>query len=182
MNVVRTELPGVLVLEPKVFRDHRGFFLESWNARWFADAVGSDVRFVQDNHSRSGKHVLRGVHYQLAHPQGKLIRVVAGEVLDVAVDLRRSSPHFGRWVAVRLSGDNHRQMWIPPGFGHGFVALTDSADVLYKTTDYWHPEHERTVAWNDGQLAIDWQLGGATPVLAAKDAAAPALRDAEVYD
>jgi dTDP-4-dehydrorhamnose 3,5-epimerase len=182
MNVVQTGLPGVLILEPKVFGDARGFFLESWNERVFHDATGSDVSFVQDNHSRSGRHVLRGLHYQLVRPQGKLVRVVRGEVFDVAVDVRRSSPTFGRWTGARLSDENARQMWVPPGFAHGFVVLSESADFLYKTTDYWFPEHERGIAWNDPALGIEWPLDGATPVLAAKDAAAPRLADAQVYD
>lgn len=182
MNVVQTELPGVLILEPKVFGDARGFFMESWNARAFAEATGVTLPFVQDNHSRSARGVLRGLHYQLVRPQGKLVRVTAGEVYDVAVDLRRSSPHFGRATGVRLSADNHRQLWVPPGFGHGFLVLSESADFLYKTTDYWFPEHERSLAWNDPALAIDWPLEGRTPTLAAKDAAAARLADAEVYD
>ena len=182
MNVVQTELPGVLILEPKVFGDARGFFMESWNARAFAEATGVTLPFVQDNHSRSGRGVLRGLHYQLVRPQGKLVRVTAGEVYDVAVDLRRSSPHFGRVTGTRLSADNHRQLWVPPGFGHGFLVLSESADFLYKTTDYWFPEHERSLAWNDPALAIDWPLEGRTPTLAAKDAAAARLADAEVYD
>jgi dTDP-4-dehydrorhamnose 3,5-epimerase len=181
MNVIATALPEVLILEPKVFGDDRGFFLESYNRKTFAAATGLDVDFVQDNHSRSVRHVLRGLHYQLVRPQGKLVRVVAGTVWDVAVDLRQSSPRFGQWVGVELSADNKRQLWVPPGFGHGFVVLSDFADFLYKTTDYWYPEHERAVVWNDPQLAIAWPLGGATPKLAAKDAAAPKLQDAEVY-
>ncbi|WP_298289825.1 dTDP-4-dehydrorhamnose 3,5-epimerase [Thiomonas sp.] len=181
MNVIATALPEVLILEPKVFGDDRGFFLESYNRKTFAAATGLDVDFVQDNHSRSVRHVLRGLHYQLVRPQGKLVRVVAGTVWDVAVDLRQSSPRFGQWVGVELSADNKRQLWVPPGFGHGFVVLSDFADFLYKTTDYWYPEHERAVVWNDPQLAIAWRLGGATPKLAAKDAAAPKLQDAEVY-
>lgn len=182
MNVIVTALPEVLVLEPKVFGDARGFFFESYNRRTFAADTGLDVEFVQDNHSRSAQGVLRGIHYQLVRPQGKLVRVVAGAVWDVAVDLRRSSPRFGRWAGVELSAGNHRQLWVPPGFGHAFVVLSGSADFLYKTTDYWYPEHERSVAWNDPELAIDWPLGGAAPQLAAKDAAAPRLAQAEVYD
>jgi dTDP-4-dehydrorhamnose 3,5-epimerase len=182
VNVVGTGLPGVLILEPKVFGDDRGFFVESWNARTFREATGVDAGFVQDNHSRSARHVLRGIHYQLVKPQGKLVRVVAGEVLDVAVDLRRGSPHFGRWTAVRLAASTHRQLWVPPGFGHGFVVLSESADFLYKTTEYWMPEHDRSIAWDDPDLAIDWQIAGARPVLAPKDARAPRLRDADLYD
>lgn len=180
MKVIPTPLPEVLVLEPRVFADDRGSFFESWNARVFAEAIGVDVEFVQDNHSVSRKGVLRGLHHQLVRPQGKLVRAVTGTVLDVAVDLRRSSPRFGRWVAVELSAENGRQMWIPPGFGHGFLVTSESATFLYKTTDYWYAEHERSVRWNDPQLGIDWG-GVADPVLAAKDAAAPLLADAEVY-
>ncbi|WP_085315171.1 dTDP-4-dehydrorhamnose 3,5-epimerase [Derxia lacustris] len=180
MNVIPTRLPEVLILEPKVFGDARGFFLESWNARTFAEATGSAAAFVQDNHSRSARNVLRGIHYQMVKPQGKLVRVVAGRVLDVAVDLRRSSPNFGQWAGVELSAENHRQLWIPPGFGHGFAVLSDSADFLYKTTEYWLPEHDRSLRWNDPALGIDWQLDG-EPLVAAKDAAAPLLSDAEVY-
>ena len=182
MKVTETPLPGVLILEPKVFGDARGFFLESWNARTFREVTGVEASFVQDNHSRSARHVLRGIHYQLVRPQGKLVRVVAGEVYDVAVDLRRSSPHFGRWTGVRLDAASHRQLWVPPGFGHGFVVLSESADFLYKTTDYWFPEHERSLRWDDPALAIDWPLGDAVPTLAAKDAAAPVFADAAVYD
>ena len=182
MKVIPTPLPGVLLIEPAVFGDARGFFLESWNQRRFADATGVDLPFVQDNHSRSARHVLRGIHYQLVRPQGKLVRVASGEVFDVAIDLRRSSPTFGRWYGCRLDAIAHRQLWIPPGFGHGFVVLSETADFLYKTTEYWHPEHERSVAWNDPALGIDWMLGGAAPILAAKDAAAPRLADATVYD
>jgi dTDP-4-dehydrorhamnose 3,5-epimerase len=181
MNVIPTALPEVLILEPKVFGDDRGFFFESYNRKTFALDTGLDAEFVQDNHSRSVRHVLRGLHYQLVKPQGKLVRVVAGCVWDVAVDLRKSSPRFGQWVGVELSADNKRQLWVPPGFAHGFVVLSESADFLYKTTDYWYPEHERAVVWNDPQLAIAWPLGGAAPKLAGKDAAAPRLADAEVY-
>jgi dTDP-4-dehydrorhamnose 3,5-epimerase len=182
MKVIQTPLPGVLLIEPAVFGDARGFFLESWNQRRFADATGVDLPFVQDNHSRSARHVLRGIHYQLVKPQGKLVRVAAGEVFDVAIDLRRSSPTFGRWYGCRLDAIAHRQLWIPPGFGHGFVVLSETADFLYKTTEYWYPEHERSVAWNDPAVGIGWMLGGAAPILAAKDAAAPRLADATVYD
>ncbi len=181
MNVIPSALPEVLVLEPKVHGDARGFFLESWNRQTFASVTGLDVEFVQDNHSRSARHVLRGLHYQLVRPQGKLVRVVAGRVWDVAVDLRRSSPRFGQWAGVELSGENHRQIWVPPGFGHGFVVLSDLADFLYKTTDYWFAEYERSVAWNDPDLGIAWPLEGVAPVLAAKDAAAPRLALAELY-
>jgi len=182
MNVIQTRLPGVLILEPKVFGDARGFFSESWNERVFGEATGVDPRFVQDNHSRSGRHVLRGLHYQLVKPQGKLVRVVSGEVFDVAVDMRRASPTFGQWAGALLNGANHRQMWVPPGFAHGFVVLSETADFLYKTTEYWYPEHDRGIAWNDPEIGIDWPLQGATPLLAAKDAAAPRFADAQVYD
>ncbi len=179
-TVTPTAIPQVLVLEPRVFGDARGFFYESFNQRDFAQATGLDVTFVQDNHSKSAQGVLRGLHYQVEHAQGKLVRVVQGEVLDVAVDLRRSSPTFGRWVGERLSADNKKQMWVPPGFAHGFVVLSETAEFLYKTTDYWYPEHERSLLWSDPALGIDWQLTGA-PLLAAKDAAAPVLAQAEVY-
>jgi dTDP-4-dehydrorhamnose 3,5-epimerase len=179
-TVTATAIPDVLVLEPKVFGDARGFFFESFNARDFAQATGLNVEFVQDNHSKSSRGVLRGLHYQIQHAQGKLVRVVQGEVFDVAVDLRRSSPTFGRWVGERLNADNHRQMWIPPGFAHGFVVTSESAEFLYKTTDYWYPEHERSLLWNDPAIGIDWAIEG-QPLLAAKDAAAPILRDAELF-
>lgn len=180
MNVVTTDLPGVLIIEPKVFGDERGFFYESFNARSFKEATGLDVQFVQDNHSRSQKGVLRGLHYQLENTQGKLVRVTAGEVLDVAVDIRRSSPHFGQWVAVRLSAENHRQMWVPEGFAHGFVVLSDFAEFLYKTTDYYTPSAERSIRWDDPDLAIDWQLDAA-PQLSGKDQVATLFKDADVF-
>ena len=180
MRVTPTAIPDVLVVEPRVFGDDRGFFIESWNRRALAQA-GLDVDFVQDNHSRSARGVLRGLHYQIRHPQGKLVRVVAGEVFDVAVDLRRGSPTFGRHVAVTLSAENKRMLWVPPGFAHGFCVTSASADFLYKTTDYWHAEHERTLLWNDPALAIAWPLAGA-PVLAAKDAAGSPLASAEICD
>jgi len=176
-----TALPDVLILEPKVFGDSRGFFFESFNARDFAQATGLQADFVQDNHSRSGKGVLRGLHYQIQHPQGKLVRVVSGEVFDVAVDLRRSSPHFGQWVGVHLSADNFRQLWVPPGFAHGFVVLSEAAEFLYKTTDYWYPEHERSLLWNDPELDIHWPID-APPQLAAKDAQALPLAQASCFD
>ncbi len=179
MNVVRTAIPDVVVIEPKVFGDARGFFLESWNARAFAIA-GIRADFVQDNHSRSTRNVLRGLHYQVLQPQGKLVRVVLGEVYDVAVDLRRSSRTFGRWIGERLSAENKRMVWIPAGFAHGYLVLSDYAEVLYKATDYYAPEHERSIAWDDPDLAIDWPLTAA-PVLSAKDAAGVRLRDAEAY-
>ncbi|SBP87184.1 dTDP-4-dehydrorhamnose 3,5-epimerase [Thiomonas delicata] len=186
-TVTLTALPEVLILEPRVFGDARGFFFESYNRRDFAAATGLDVEFVQDNHSRSVQGVLRGIHYQIVRPQGKLVRVVSGAVWDLAVDLRRSSPRFGRWVGVELSADNKRQLWVPPGFGHAFLTLSASAEFLYKTTDYWYAEHERSVAWNDPALAIPWPLSGldlpdGQPKLAGKDAAAPRLGDAAVFD
>lgn len=180
MQATETTLKGVFVLEPKVFGDERGFFLESFNRRAFAAAVGVDPDFVQDNHSRSRRGVLRGLHFQILQPQGKLVRVVAGEVLDVVVDVRRSSPTFGRSITVNLSAANHRQVWVPPGYAHGFVVLSESADFLYKTTDYYAPQHERSVRWNDPALGIDWQIDFA-PTLSPKDRDAPLLADAEVY-
>jgi dTDP-4-dehydrorhamnose 3,5-epimerase len=180
MIVSDTDLPDVKLIEPKVFGDDRGFFLESWNAEVFANA-GIDAAFVQDNHSRSARHVLRGLHYQIVEPQGKLVRVVAGEVFDVAVDIRRSSPTFGKWTGALLSAENKHMFWVPPGFAHGFVVLSETADFLYKCTTLYAPAHERSIAWNDPQLAIDWQLDGATPLLSAKDAVAPRLVDAEVF-
>ncbi|WP_064117002.1 dTDP-4-dehydrorhamnose 3,5-epimerase [Pseudomonas fluorescens] len=180
MNVITTELPGVLIIEPKVFGDERGFFYESFNAKAFQELTGLTPQFVQDNHSRSEKGVLRGLHYQLQHTQGKLVRVTAGEVLDVAVDIRRSSPHFGKWVAVRLSADNHRQMWVPEGFAHGFVVLSEFAEFLYKTTDFYTPAAERSIRWDDPDLGIDWQLDEA-PKLSAKDQAAVFFKDADVF-
>jgi len=180
-TVVPTALPDVLILEPKVFGDARGFFFESFNARDFQAATGMAREFVQDNHSRSVRGVLRGLHYQIQHPQGKLVRVAQGEVFDVAVDLRRSSPHFGKCAGVILSAENKRQLWVPEGFAHGFLVTSDSAEFLYKTTDYWYPEHERSLLWNDPALAIQWPLGGA-PQLAAKDQAGKALADAESFD
>ena len=180
INVIPTALPDVKIIEPKAFGDTRGFFYESFNAREFDAAVGSPIVFVQDNHSLSAKNVLRGLHYQIQHPQGKLVRVVAGEVFDVAVDIRKQSPTFGKWVGVTLSADNKRQLWVPPGFAHGFVVLSDSAEFLYKTTDYWFPEFERSIAWNDPSIGIEWPVSG-EPVLAAKDAAGKKLRDAEVF-
>jgi dTDP-4-dehydrorhamnose 3,5-epimerase len=180
IQVTATSLPDVKVIEPKVFGDARGFFVESFNAREFAEKIEADVEFVQDNHSRSGKGVLRGLHYQILHPQGKLVRVVEGAVFDVAVDIRRSSPTFGEWEGVVLSADNHKQLWVPPGFAHGFVVLSESAQFLYKTTDYWFPEFERTIVWNDPKIAIEWPIDF-EPLLAAKDASGSRLCDAEVY-
>jgi dTDP-4-dehydrorhamnose 3,5-epimerase len=179
MKVSATALPDVRLVEPRVFGDERGSFFESWNARAFA-AAGLDVAFVQDNHSRSRRGVLRGLHYQIEHAQGKLVRVVVGEVFDVVVDLRRSSPTFGRSLGMALSAENRRMLWVPPGFAHGFLVLSEEAEFLYKTTDYWYPEHERTLLWNDPALGIAWPLAG-PPVLAAKDAAGRLLADADTY-
>ncbi|HTT12244.1 MAG TPA: dTDP-4-dehydrorhamnose 3,5-epimerase [Burkholderiaceae bacterium] len=181
MKVTPTGLPEVLLLEPKVFGDERGFFMESWNARTFRETTGLDVQFVQDNHSRSARNVLRGIHYQVVSPQGKLVRVVTGAVFDVAVDLRRSSSNFGKWVGFDLSAENMRQLWVPPGFGHAFLVTSESADFLYKTTEFWVLEHDRSLRWNDPVVAVRWPLGGAQPLLGAKDAAAPLLADAEVF-
>jgi dTDP-4-dehydrorhamnose 3,5-epimerase len=180
-TVIPTAIPDVLVLEPKVFGDARGFFFESFNERDFREKTGVDAAFVQDNHSKSVKGVLRGLHYQIQHPQGKLVRVVQGRVFDVAVDLRKSSPTFGRWAGAVLDADTHRQMWVPPGFAHGFVVLSDAAEFLYKTTDYWYPEHERSLLWNDPALGIDWPIDFA-PQLAAKDAAGKLLQDADLFE
>jgi dTDP-4-dehydrorhamnose 3,5-epimerase len=179
MKVTPLELPEVLLIEPRVFGDDRGYFYESWNERTFAEA-GIREAFVQDNHSRSRRNVLRGLHYQIEHAQGKLVRAVVGEVYDVAVDLRRSSPRFGRAVGVVLSADNKRMLWIPPGFAHGFLVLSDAAEFLYKTTDFWHAQHERTLLWSDPALAIAWPLDG-EPVVASKDAAGVPLASAETY-
>jgi dTDP-4-dehydrorhamnose 3,5-epimerase len=181
MKVTPTSLPEVLLIEPDVFGDERGFFLESFNERRFREATGVEAAFVQDNHSRSVRGVLRGIHYQVVLPQGKLVRVASGRVFDVAVDLRRSSPRFGRWAGVELTEQNKHQLWVPPGFGHAFLVLSDSADFLYKTTEYWYREHDRAVRWNDPTLAIRWPFAG-EPILAAKDAAAPLLAQAEVFD
>ncbi|AEB60633.1 dTDP-4-dehydrorhamnose 3,5-epimerase [Ectopseudomonas mendocina] len=181
MNVIATALPEVLILEPQVFGDERGFFYESFNARRFAEATGVTRDFVQDNHSRSARGVLRGLHYQLQQAQGKLVRVSAGEVYDVAVDVRRSSPNFGKWVGVHLSAENKRQLWVPEGFAHGFLVLSEYAEFLYKTTDYYAPAHERCIRWDDQQLAIDWPLEGLTPQLSAKDQQGLSLTDAETF-
>ena len=180
MNVITTPLEGVLVLEPRVFGDDRGYFFESYNARRFAELTGVTAPFVQDNHSRSAKGVLRGLHYQIQQAQGKLVRVTEGSVFDVAVDLRKSSPTFGQWFGTELSAENKRQMWIPAGFAHGFVVTSDIASFLYKTTDYWAPEHERAVLWNDAAIGIEWPLDG-EPQLSGKDLAAALLADAEVF-
>ncbi|WP_321782012.1 dTDP-4-dehydrorhamnose 3,5-epimerase [Paraburkholderia sp. J94] len=181
IKVTATALSEVKIVEPRVFGDARGFFYESFNGREFAEHVDADAMFVQDNHSRSVRGVLRGLHYQIQHPQGKLVRVIAGEVFDVAVDIRRSSPNFGKWVGVLLSADNKRQLWVPPGFAHGFVTLSDSAEFLYKTTDYWYPEFERSVLWNDPAINIVWPIDF-EPTLAGKDAAGSALKDAECFE
>jgi dTDP-4-dehydrorhamnose 3,5-epimerase len=180
MKVTQTNIPDLLITEPQVFADERGFFFESFNRRIFAKLTGRDADFVQDNHSRSARNVLRGLHYQIQHPQAKLMRVIHGAVLEVAVDIRRSSPTFGRHVAVELSADNKRMLWMPEGFANGFVVLSDTAECLYKTTDYWYPEHERCIRWDDPVLAIDWRLQAA-PVISAKDAQGRALAEAELF-
>jgi dTDP-4-dehydrorhamnose 3,5-epimerase len=180
MNVTATEIPDVLLIEPKVFGDARGFFFESFNQRVWQELTGIDRPFVQDNHSRSCRGVLRGLHYQIRQAQGKLVRVVAGEVFDVAVDLRRGSPTFGRWVGDYLSADNKRQLWIPEGFGHGFVVLSEMAEFLYRTTDYWAPEHERCIIWNDSDIGIRWPIDYA-PILSEKDGKGAAFKEAECY-
>jgi len=181
ITVTPTALGGVLVVEPRVFGDHRGFFMESFNRREFADATGCGAEFVQDNHSRSGRGVLRGLHYQINQPQGKLVRAIAGTIFDVAVDVRKSAPTFGKWVGVELSAESHRQLWVPAGFAHGFLVMSESADVVYKTTDYYAPEHERCILWNDPAIGIDWPDGVACPLLSSKDAAGVRLADADVF-
>ncbi len=181
MQAIDTALPDVKIIEPKVFGDARGFFYESFNQRAFDAAVGRHYEFVQDNHSKSSRGVLRGLHYQLEQAQGKLVRVVQGRVIDVAVDIRKSSATFGHWVAVELSEDNQRQLWVPPGFAHGFVVVSDTAEFLYKTTDYYAPAHERCIIWNDAQLSIDWQLNGLEPQLSAKDQQGKAFAEADVF-
>jgi dTDP-4-dehydrorhamnose 3,5-epimerase len=180
VKVSESELPEVLIIEPKVFGDERGFFYESFNAKAFADAIKLDVQFVQDNHSRSQKGVLRGLHYQIENPQGKLVRVTAGKVMDIAVDIRRSSQHFGKWFGLELSAENAKQLWIPPGFAHGFVVLSDYAEFLYKTTDYYTPTAERCIRWDDPDLAIDWGLSEA-PTLSAKDQIGKSLKEADLF-
>jgi dTDP-4-dehydrorhamnose 3,5-epimerase len=180
VNVIPTAIPDVLIIEPKVFGDERGFFFESFNRRQFAELIGPNVDFVQDNHSRSAKNVLRGLHYQIQQPQGKLVRVVQGAVFDVAVDMRRSSPTFGQYAAVELSAENKRMLWVPEGFAHGFVVVSDTAEFLYKTTDYWAPEFERSIAWNDPALGIQWPIQG-EPSLSAKDHQAKALAEAKHF-
>lgn len=181
MQATATSIPDLLIIEPKVFGDARGFFFESFNQRAFAEATGVQATFVQDNHSRSAKGVLRGLHYQLQQPQGKLVRVVRGAVFDVAVDIRRGSPTFGRWVGVELNEDNHRQFWIPAGFAHGFMVLSDSADFLYKTTDYYAPQHERCIAWNDPDIGIQWP-SELFPLLSTKDRGGRALKESEIFE
>ena len=181
MKAISTTIKDLLIIEPKVFGDDRGFFFESYNQRNFAALIGCDVTFVQDNHSRSVKNVLRGLHYQIQHPQGKLVRVVQGTVLDVAVDIRKSSPTFGQHVALELSAENKRMLWIPEGFAHGFVVLSETAEFLYKTTDYYHPEHERSLLWNDPALAIDWKLQTA-PALSAKDIQGKLFKHIECFE
>lgn len=181
MKATPTAIPDVLIIEPKVFGDARGFFFESFNQKAFDEAVGHHVDFVQDNHSRSRKGVLRGLHYQLQQPQGKLVRVVAGAVFDVAVDIRKASPTFGQWVGVELTEENQRQLWVPAGFAHGFLVLSETADFLYKTTDYYAPAHERCIAWNDEQIGIVWPVQGLMPALSEKDRHGHSLQDAEVF-
>ena len=180
MKVVPTEIPDVLIIEPKIFGDERGFFYESYSHTKFMEATGLDLEFVQDNHSRSARNVLRGLHYQIQQTQGKLVRVVKGEVLDVAVDIRKSSPTFGKWVSCILSGENKRQFWVPPQFAHGFIVLSESADFLYKTTDYYAPEHERCIVWDDPDLAIDWSITD-SPIVSTKDKEGALLKEAEVF-
>lgn len=182
MDITFTSIPDVLVLEPQVFGDERGFFYESFNHQKFGDRVGSSYDFVQDNHSRSRQNILRGLHYQIQQAQGKLVRVVIGEIYDVAVDIRRRSPNFGRWVGIVLSADNKRQLWVPPGFAHGFYVLSETADVIYKTTNYYAPEYERCILWDDPQLSIDWPLIGDSPILSAKDETGSAFQNAEVFE
>ena len=178
--VIKTDLPEVLILEPRVFGDDRGLFFESFNQRDFQQTTGLDVNFVQENHSKSGQGVLRGLHYQIQHPQGKLVRVTQGAVFDVAVDQRRSSANFGKWVGVELSADNKRQLWVPPGFAHGFVVISEFAEFLYKTTDYWYPEHERSLLWCDSTVGVAWPLD-CEPKLAAKDSAGKCLSEVDVF-
>lgn len=181
MDVIQTTIPDVLIIEPRVFGDERGFFMESFNEQTFKAKTGITTPFVQDNHSRSGKNVLRGLHYQIKQPQGKLVRVVSGEVFDVAVDIRKNSPTFGEWTGCLLSAANKRQFWVPPGFAHGFVVLSDTADFLYKTTDYYAPEYERSILWNDPEIKIDWKIAD-EPILSGKDQAGVPLRQAEVFE
>ena len=181
MNVISTEIPEVLIIEPKIFGDDRGFFFESFNQKAFTEKTGVTAEFVQDNHSKSSKNVLRGLHYQIQHPQGKLLRVVSGEIFDVAVDVRKSSATFGKWVGCMLSAKNKRQFWVPAGFAHGFLVVSETAEVLYKTTEYYAPSHERCILWNDPDLAIDWPLDGGQPILSAKDQAGQTLKRTQVF-
>ncbi|MEO1147788.1 MAG: dTDP-4-dehydrorhamnose 3,5-epimerase [Cyanobacteria bacterium J06638_22] len=181
MNIIPTEIPDVLIIEPKVFGDDRGFFFESYNEQNFQEKAEVDVQFVQDNHSRSGRNVLRGLHYQVQQAQGKLVRTVVGEIFDVAVDIRRSSPTFGQWVGYTLSAENKHQLWVPAGFAHGFLVVSDIAEVLYKTTDYYAPQHERSILWNDPDLAIAWPLDGEQPALSKKDKDGQPFKTAEVF-
>ena len=181
MQFIKTRIPDVMILEPKIFGDDRGFFYESFNEKAFLDATGTQTKFVQDNHSKSTKNVLRGLHYQIQQPQGKLVRVAMGEVFDVAVDLRRNSEYFGQWVGVHLSAENKRQLWVPPGFAHGFLVLSENAEFLYKTTDYYAPAYERSVLWNDPDLGIDWPIDQA-PILSGKDQLGSRFKDADVFE
>lgn len=181
MNVFPTAIQDVLVVEPRVYRDDRGLFFESFNQQGFCQAIGRSVAFVQDNHSHSVKHVLRGMHYQIRQPQGKLVRVIAGSIFDVALDIRRASSTFGQWVGEVLSADNKKQLWVPEGFAHGFVVLSDHAEVLYKTTDYWSPENERCIVWNDPTAAIQWPIGDSQPILSGKDAQGAISESAELF-
>ncbi|HSI24050.1 MAG TPA: dTDP-4-dehydrorhamnose 3,5-epimerase [Methylotenera sp.] len=182
MNIIKTDIPDVVIFEPKVFGDDRGFFFESFNQQKFYEATNLQVNFVQDNHSKSAKNVLRGMHYQIEHAQGKLVRVTQGEVFDVAVDLRKLSPTFGQWVGTHLSGENKRQMWMPPGFAHGFLVLSDTAEFLYKTTDFYAPQHECSLKWDDPTVAIEWPLKGNTPLLSAKDEQGLSLQVTKKFD
>lgn len=181
MNVIPTEIPDVLIVEPQVFGDSRGFFYESYNQRTFADKTGLESSFVQDNHSRSVQGVLRGLHYQIQQAQGKLVRVISGTIFDVAVDLRKDSPYLGQWVSCLLSAENRRQLWVPVGFAHGFLVVSENAEVLYKTTDYYAPQHERCILWDDPDLAIAWPLSGEAPTLSAKDSAGKLFKDADLF-
>lgn len=182
MNVISTEIPDVLILEPKVFGDDRGFFFESFNQKVFSEKTGVDAEFVQDNHSRSSRGVLRGLHYQIQQTQGKLLRVVLGEIFDVAVDIRKNSPTFGQWIGCHLNTENKRQFWVPPGFAHGFLVTSDVAEVLYKTTDYYAPQHERSLLWNDPDVGVDWPLDGIEPKLSEKDRNGTPLKTAEIFE
>ncbi|NEP88947.1 MAG: dTDP-4-dehydrorhamnose 3,5-epimerase [Okeania sp. SIO2C2] len=181
MNVIQTEIPEVLLIEPKVFGDERGFFMESFNQGNFSEKTGVNLEFVQDNHSRSSKGVLRGLHYQIQQAQGKLLRAVVGEIFDVAVDIRKNSPNFGKWVGYLLSAENKRQLWVPPGFAHGFLVVSEIADVLYKTTDYYAPQYERSIIWNDPEIGIIWPLEGIEVKLSKKDEAGTTLKDADLF-